>query len=42
MVGFVTLPIEIKYLGRKVALSRNILAYLFAFVTAFIIGAILT
>jgi len=42
MVGFVTLPIEIKYLGRKVALSRNILAYLFAFVTAFIIGVVLT
>jgi len=42
MVGFVTLPMEIKYLGKKVAVLRNVLAYLFAFATAFIIGAILT
>lgn len=42
MVGFVTLPMEIKYLGKKTALLRNILAYLFSFVTAYIIGVILT
>ncbi|HAW70096.1 MAG TPA: permease [Firmicutes bacterium] len=42
MVGFVTLPMEIRYLGKKVAILRNVLAYLFAFVTAFIIGAVLT
>ncbi len=42
MVGFVTLPMEIKYLGIKVALFRNVLAYLFAFATAFIIGEILS
>lgn len=42
MVGFVTLPMEIKYLGKKVAVLRNVLAYLFAFATAFVIGAILT
>lgn len=41
MVGFVTLPMEIKYLGKKVAVLRNVLAYLFAFATAFIIGAVL-
>jgi uncharacterized membrane protein YraQ (UPF0718 family) len=41
MVGFVTLPMEIKYLGKKVAVLRNILAYLFAFATAFIIGVAL-
>lgn len=41
MVGFITLPMEIKYLGKKVAVLRNILAYLFAFATAFIIGAVL-
>lgn len=41
MVGFVTLPMEIKYLGKKVAVLRNILAYLFAFATAFIMGAVL-
>ncbi len=42
MVGFITLPMEIKYFGKKVAVLRNVLAYLFAFVTAFVIGAILT
>jgi len=42
MVGFVTLPMETKYLGKKVAVLRNVLAYLFAFATAFVIGAILT
>lgn len=42
MVGFVTLPMEVKYLGKKVALLRNGLAYLFAFATAFIIEVVLT
>ena len=41
MVGFVTLPMETRYLGKKVAMLRNVLAYLFAFATAFIIGVIL-
>jgi uncharacterized membrane protein YraQ (UPF0718 family) len=41
MVGVVTIPIEIKYLGKKVAILRNVLAYIFAFVTAFVIGAVL-
>jgi len=40
-VGFVTLPMEIKYLGRKTAVLRTILAYLFAVITAYITGAIL-
>ncbi len=42
MVGFVTIPMEIEYLGKKAALLRNMLAYMFAFVTAYIIGVILT
>ncbi len=42
MVGFVTLPMEIKYLGKKAAVLRNVLSYLLAFVAAFVIGAILT
>lgn len=41
MVGFVTLPLEIKYLGKKVAVLRNVLSYLFAFATAFLIGVIM-
>ena len=42
MVGFITLPMEIKYLGKKTAVLRNVLAYLFAFATAYVIGALLT
>ncbi len=42
MVGFITLPMEIKYLGKKAAVLRNVLSYLLAFVAAFVIGAILT
>lgn len=41
MVGWITLPIEIKYLGKKVAVLRNTLAFLFAFVTALLIGAVI-
>ena len=41
MVGLVTLPMEAKYLGKKVAMLRNVLAFLFAFATAFLIGAVL-
>ena len=41
MVGLVTLPMEIRYLGKKAAVLRNALAYLFAFATSYIIGAIL-
>lgn len=40
MVGVVTLPLEIKYFGKKVAFLRNALAYLFSFVVAFIIGMV--
>jgi uncharacterized membrane protein YraQ (UPF0718 family) len=42
MVGFITFPIEIKYLGKKVTILRNAFAYLLSFATALIIGAILT
>jgi len=38
MVGIVTLPMEIKYFGKKTAFLRNGLAFLFSFFVAFIIG----
>lgn len=41
-VGFATMPLEIKYFGRKVTFLRNILAYLFSFFVAFFIGVLLT
>lgn len=41
MVGTVTLPLEIKYLGKKIALSRNLLSLVFAFAIAIVIGMVL-
>ena len=41
MVGTVTLPLEIRYLGKKMALSRNLLSLLFAFVIAAVMGMVL-
>jgi hypothetical protein len=40
-VGFVTLPLEIRFLGRKTAISRNVLAFLFSFAVAAVTGAVL-
>ena len=41
MVGFVTLPVEIKELGKKITLYRNILAFIFAIIISFLIGVIM-
>ena len=40
MVGIVTLPLEIKYFGVKLAIYRNLLAFLFSFLIAYIIGLV--
>ncbi len=40
MVGVVTLPVEIKYFGKKTTLVRNILAFVFSFAVAFVIGKV--
>ena len=40
MVGVVTLPLEIRYFGRKAALMRNLLAFVFSFLVAFVIGKV--
>lgn len=40
MVGVVTIPLEIKYFGKKATFSRNILAFLFSFLVALIIGKV--
>ena len=40
MVGVVTLPVEIRFLGRKVALFRNLLAFAFSFLVALVIGVV--
>lgn len=38
MVGVVTLPVEIKYFGRKAAAARNIAAFVFSLIVALVMG----
>lgn len=40
MVGLLTMPVEIIYFGKKSTFLRNSLAFLFAFVVAFILGKV--
>ncbi|MDI3481873.1 MAG: hypothetical protein PWQ97_1528 [Tepidanaerobacteraceae bacterium] len=40
MVGVVTMPVETRYFGKKLTLLRNILAFLFSFIVAYIIGKV--
>lgn len=40
MVGVVTIPVEIKYFGRKVSMIRNISAFFFSLIVALIIGLV--
>lgn len=40
MVGIVTIPVEIKYFGRKITLYRNAMAYIFSFVVAYVISLV--
>lgn len=41
MVGVVTIPVEIKYFGRKATLLRNGMAFVFSFIAAIVIGVVL-
>lgn len=40
MVGIITMPVEIKYFGKKITILRNALAFVFSFIVAFIIGKV--
>ena len=40
MVGIVTLPVEMKYFGKKISIARNSLAFVFSFIVAIIIGMV--
>lgn len=42
MVGVVTMPVEIKYFGKKLTFYRNLLGFGFSFVVAYIIGQVVT
>jgi len=41
MVGVITAPLEVKFFGKKFALWRNSLSFVFALVIAFVMGAFL-
>ncbi len=41
MVGIVTLPVEIRYFGRKAAIVRNVSAYVFSLAVALVMGVVL-
>jgi hypothetical protein len=38
MVGVVTLPMEMRYFGKRVAVFRNVMAFLFSLVAALFVG----
>lgn len=40
MVGIVTLPVEIRYFGKRLAIYRNTLAFAFSFLVAYLIGCV--
>ncbi|MBQ3420800.1 MAG: permease [Romboutsia sp.] len=40
MVGVLTFPLEVKYIGKNAAFYRNFLAFLFSFVVAFFMGGV--
>ncbi len=41
VVGVVTIPLEITYFGKRLAFERNILGFIYAVVSSFILGSIL-
>ncbi|MFH1513682.1 MAG: permease [Bacillota bacterium] len=41
MVGIVTIPMEMKTFGKRVTIVRNVSAYLFSLIVAFVMGVVL-
>lgn len=41
LVGFITYPLESKYIGKRAAFLRNFIAFLFTFIVAFILGKVI-
>jgi uncharacterized membrane protein YraQ (UPF0718 family) len=41
MVGIVTAPVEMEYFGKKAAVLRNALAFIFSYLVAIVIGVVL-
>lgn len=41
IVGIITIPVEIEYFGKKVTIIRNLLAFIFSFIVAGVMGVML-
>ena len=41
MVGVITLPLESSTFGRRIAVQRNLLAFIYAVLSSFLLGALL-
>lgn len=42
MVGIITIPVEIRYFGKKLTFYRNCMAFLFSFLVAYVIGLVMS
>ena len=42
MVGIVTLPVEVKYFGKHISYTRNVLAFMFSLIVAIVVGMVVT
>lgn len=40
LIGIVTIPLEVKYIGKKAAIYRNVLAFIFSIIVAFFVGLV--
>ena len=40
MVGIVTIPVEMKYFGKRLTLWRNVFAFIFSLLVAFVVGKV--
>jgi hypothetical protein len=41
MVGIITMPLEIKIFGKRAVIIRNVSAFVFSPIVAFVIGVVL-
>jgi uncharacterized membrane protein YraQ (UPF0718 family) len=41
MVGIITIPLEIKYFGKRASILRNSMAFVFSLIVAVVIGVVL-
>jgi uncharacterized membrane protein YraQ (UPF0718 family) len=41
MVGIVTIPVEIKYFGKRATIIRNVLAFIFSLIVAALMGVLI-